>query len=40
MNQKHSTGSKVRVRISEPTRAKTMVSAIGRNSTPDGPEST
>ena len=40
MNQAHSTGSSVRVTISEPTSAKTMVSAIGLNSVPDGPDRT
>ena len=36
-NQAHSTGSKVSVTISEPIKAKIMVSAIGLNNTPDGP---
>ena len=40
MNQEHKTGSKVRVTISEPIRAKIMVSAIGLNRVPDGPDRT
>ncbi|CAM5343145.1 hypothetical protein RLIN73S_00583 [Rhodanobacter lindaniclasticus] len=40
MNSAHSTGSRVSVTSSEPTRAKIMVSAIGLNSVPDGPVST
>ena len=40
MKYAHSTGSSTSVTISEPTRAKTMVSAIGLNSVPDGPDST
>ena len=40
MNQEHSTGSRVRVTIKEPIRAKTMVSAIGLNRSPDGPDRT
>ena len=40
MNQAHSTGSRVSVTISEPISAKIMVSAIGLNSVPDGPDST
>ena len=39
MNHAHSTGSRVSVTISEPTSAKTIVSAIGLNSVPEGPES-
>ena len=37
MNHAHSTGSRVRVTINEPTRANIMVSAIGLNSVPEGP---
>ena len=40
MNSAHSTGSRVSVTSSEPTRAKIMVSAIGLNSVPEGPAST
>ena len=40
MNHEHSTGSNVSVTIKEPTSAKTMVSAIGLNSTPEGPDKT
>ena len=40
MNHAHSTGSKVRVTSSEPTSANTMVSAIGLNSVPEGPDRT
>ena len=40
MNQAHSTGSKVSVTIRDPISAKTMVSAIGLNSVPEGPDST
>ena len=37
ISHEQSTGSKVRVTISEPISAKIIVSAIGLNSTPDGP---
>ena len=40
INQEQRTGSNVRVTISEPMSAKIIVSAIGLNSTPDGPERT
>ena len=40
MNHEHSTGNRVRVITSEPISANTMVSAIGLNSVPDGPDST
>ena len=40
MNHEHSTGSSVSVTIREPTSAKTIVSAIGLNSVPDGPDRT
>ena len=40
MNQAHSTGSSVSVTTSEPTSAKIIVSAIGLNSVPDGPDRT
>ena len=37
MNHEQRTGSRVKVTMSDPIRAKIMVSAIGLNSTPDGP---
>jgi hypothetical protein len=40
MNHEHSTGSRMSVTISEPTRANTIVSAMGLNSVPDGPDRT
>ncbi len=40
MNQAHNTGSSVRVTIREPISAKTMVSAMGLNRVPDGPDKT
>ena len=40
MNHEHRTGSRVSVTISEPTSANTIVSAIGLNSVPDGPDKT
>ena len=40
MNQAHKTGSSVKVTINEPTNAKIIVSAIGLNSVPEGPDST
>ena len=38
MNHAQSTGNSVNVTIKEPTSAKTIVSAIGLNSVPEGPE--
>ena len=40
MKIEHSTGSRVNVTTSEPTSAKIIVSAIGLNSVPEGPDST
>jgi len=40
MNHAHSTGSNVSVTTNDPTKANTMVSAIGLNSVPDGPDKT
>ena len=40
ISQEQSTGSSVSVTISEPISAKIIVSAIGLNSTPDGPDRT
>ena len=40
MNHAHSTGSSVSVTIREPINAKTIVSAIGLKSVPDGPAKT
>jgi hypothetical protein len=40
MNHEHSTGSSVSVTTSEPISARIMVSAIGLNSVPEGPDNT
>jgi hypothetical protein len=40
ISQAQSTGSTMSVASSAPASAKIMVSAIGRNSVPEGPEST
>ena len=40
MAQEQSTGSRVSVTIKEPTSAKIIVSAIGLNSLPEGPDRT
>ena len=40
MNHEHNTGSSVSVTINEPIKARIMVSAMGLNSVPDGPDST